>query len=107
MNGRSASMPPPTPGPFCAVYSPLLPLLGARALTPEEEASLREHLVDCAWCQNQLAAYATVEDALRQRYASAPSAQSLTLEDIMRASQSEPQPVETSRQDQPATSAYD
>ncbi len=98
MNGRSASTPPPTPGPFCAVYSPLLPLLGARALTPEEEASLREHLVDCAWCRNQLAAYATVEDALRQRYASAPSAQSLTLEDIMRASRSESQPSETSRQ---------
>src|SRR5262245_20974856 len=49
MNGRSASMPAPTPGPFCAVYSPLLPLLGALALTPETEASLREHLVDCAW----------------------------------------------------------
>lgn len=98
MNGRSASMPPPTPGPFCAVYSPLLPLLGARALTPEEEALLREHLVDCAWCRNQLASYATVEDALRQRYASAPSAQSLTMEDIMRASQSDPQPSETSRQ---------
>ena len=98
MNGRSASMPTPTPGPFCAVYAPLLPLLGARALTPGEEASLHEHLVDCAWCQNQLAAYATVEDALRQRYVSAPSAQSLTLEDIMRASRSDPRPVETSHQ---------
>jgi hypothetical protein len=98
MNGRSASTPPPTPGPFCAVYAPLLPLLGARVLTPEEEASLREHLMDCAWCRNQLAAYATVEDALRQRYASAPSAQPLTLEDIMRASQSDPRPVETSHQ---------
>jgi hypothetical protein len=80
------------------VYSPLLPLLGARALTPEEEASLREHLVDCAWCQNQLAAYETVENALRQRYASAPSAQPLTMQDIMRASQSDLRPVETSRQ---------
>jgi hypothetical protein len=98
MNGRSASTPQPVPGPFCAVYAPLLPLLGARALTPEEEASLREHLVDCAWCQNQLAAYATVEDALRQRYASAPSALPLTLEDIMRASRSDPRPVETSHQ---------
>jgi hypothetical protein len=98
MNGRSASTPQPVPGPFCAVYSPLLPLLGARALTPEEEASLREHLADCAWCQNQLAAYATVEDALRQRYASTPSAQPLTVQDIMRAGQSNPGPVETSRQ---------
>jgi hypothetical protein len=80
------------------VYSPLLPLLGARALTPEEEASLREHLVDCAWCRNQLAAYATVEDALRQRYALAPYAQPLTMQDIMRASQSDPQAVETSHQ---------
>jgi hypothetical protein len=71
------------------VYSPLLPLLGARALSPEEEASLREHLVDCAWCQNQLATYSVVEDALRSCYASAPSAQPLTIEDIMRASQSD------------------
>src|SRR5690348_4841169 len=44
MNGRSASSPRPVPGPFCALYSPLLPLLGSRALSPEEEASLREHL---------------------------------------------------------------
>ena len=98
MNGRSASSPRPVPGPFCALYSPLLPLLGARALSPEEEASLREHLADCAWCQNQLAAYVVVEDALRQRYASAPSAQPLTMEDIMRASQSDQQQVETRRQ---------
>jgi hypothetical protein len=82
------------------VYSPLLPLLGARALTPEEDASLREHLVDCAWCQNQLAAYATVEDALRQRYALAPSARPLTLDDIMRASQFGSQPIGT---DHPAS----
>jgi hypothetical protein len=67
-------------------------------LTPEEETSLREHLVNCAWCQNQLAAYATVEDALRQRYASAPSAQSLILEDILRASRSESKSSEASRQ---------
>jgi len=98
MNGRSASSPRPVPGPFCALYSPLLPLLGARALSPEEEASLREHLADCAWCQNQLAAYVVVEDALRQRYASAPSVQPLTMEDIMRASQSDQQQVETRRQ---------
>ena len=98
MNGRSASAPRPVPGPFCVVYSPLLPLLGARALSPEKEASLREHLADCAWCQNQLAAYAVVEDALRLRYVSAPSAQPLTMEDIMRASQSDPRPVETRRQ---------
>jgi hypothetical protein len=98
MNGRSASSPRPVPGPFCALYSPPLPLLGARALSLEEEASLREHLADCAWCQNQLAAYVVVEDALRQRYASAPSVQPLTIEDIMRASQSDQQQVETRRQ---------
>jgi hypothetical protein len=67
-------------------------------LAAEEEASLREHLVDCAWCQNQLAAYATVEDALRQRYTSVPSDQPLTLEAVMRAGQSNPRPVEASRQ---------
>jgi hypothetical protein len=101
MNGRSASMPPPAPGPLCAVYSPLLPLLNARALPPEQEVFLREHLADCAWCQNQFAAYVVVEEALRRQYASTPSVPPLTLEDIMRASQSErqfdPQPNETSR----------
>jgi hypothetical protein len=86
------------------VYSPLLPLLGARALSPEEESSLREHLVDCAWCQNQLAAYAVVEEALRSRYASAPSAQALTMEDVVRASQSDPRPAATESQIQAQSS---
>jgi hypothetical protein len=66
----------------------LLPLLDARALTPEEETSLREHLADCAWCQNQLAAYMVVEEAVRRQYATLPSPQPLTLEEIMRATQS-------------------
>jgi hypothetical protein len=91
MNGHSASTPSPTPGPFCAVYAPLLPLLDAQALTSEEEASLREHLADCAWCQKQLAAYGVVDDALRRQYAALLSVQPLKLEDILRASQSERQ----------------
>jgi len=101
MNVRSASSLPPAPGPFCAVYAPLLPLLNARALSPEQEAPLREHLVDCAWCQNQLAAYTVVEEAVRRQYATHPSPQPLTLEDIMRASQSrrqsDTQPASASR----------
>jgi len=97
MSERSASAPPPAPGPLCAVYSPLLPLLDAQALPPEQERSLREHLADCAWCQNQHAAYRAMEAALRRQYASVPSAQPLTLEDIMRASQFDTQPATTSR----------
>jgi hypothetical protein len=84
-------MPSPTPGPFCAIYAPLLPLLDAQALAADEEASLREHLADCAWCQKQLAAYVVVEDAVRRQYAALPSAHPLTVKDIVRASQSERQ----------------
>ncbi len=97
MSEHSASAPPPAPGPLCAAYSPLLPLLDTQALPPEQEASLREHLADCAWCQNQLAAYAVVEAALRRHYASIPSAQPLTLEDILRADQFDRQPATTGR----------
>jgi len=97
MNEHAASAPPPAPGPFCAAYAPLLPLLDTRALPPEQEVSLREHLADCAWCQSQHAAYAVVEAALRRHYTSIPSARPLTLEDIMRASQFDPRPAKTSR----------
>jgi len=97
MSEHSASAPPPTPGPLCAAYSPLLPLLGTQALSPEQEVSLRAHLADCAWCQNQLATYAVVEAALRRHYTSIPSARPLTLEDIMRADQFDTQPATTGR----------
>ncbi len=97
MNERSASAPPPTRGPLCAAYAPLLPLLDTHALPPEQEGPLRAHLADCAWCQNQLATYAVVEAALRRHYASLPSARPLTLEDIMRADQFDTQPATTGR----------
>src|SRR5260221_10567803 len=97
MSEHFASGPPPTPGPLCAAYSPLLPLLDTQALSPEQEVSLRAHLADCAWCQNQLATYAVVEAALRRHYTSLPSARPLTLEDIMRADQFDTQPATTGR----------
>lgn len=93
MNGRHVPTPKPVPGPLCGAYAPLLPLLDTRALSREEEASLREHLADCAWCQHQRAAYTTAEAALRRHYASSPAAKPLTLEDIMRASDFDTQPV--------------
>jgi hypothetical protein len=97
MSERSASAPPPAPGPLCAAYAPLLPLLDAQALAPEQEKSLREHLANCAWCQNQRAAYTVVEAALRRQYAAIPSARPLTLEDIMRANHFDTQPAKTGR----------
>jgi hypothetical protein len=83
MSEHAASAPRPAPGPLCAAYAPLLPLLDAGALPPEQEASLREHQAGCAWCRNERAAYVAVDAALRRRYATLPAARPLTMEDIM------------------------
>ncbi|HEX6816784.1 MAG TPA: zf-HC2 domain-containing protein [Ktedonobacterales bacterium] len=99
----------PAPRPLCAVYAPMLLLLSTGALSPEEERAVREHLADCAWCQNQRAAYDVVEQALREHAGESASypanrpfpfnrasptaepaqagAKMLTLEDIVSASQ--------------------
>ncbi|HST88413.1 MAG TPA: hypothetical protein VLJ14_08550, partial [Ktedonobacterales bacterium] len=76
--------PPPTPGPLCAAYAPLVPLLESALLTDDDVASARAHLATCAWCREEIGAYAVVDDALRRHYGSAQTGYFLNLEDIMR-----------------------
>ena len=58
----------PAPGPDCAAYVPLLPLLRTGMLDVREEAGVVAHVRTCRWCTLQRAAYDTSEAALR-RYA--------------------------------------
>lgn len=83
MNGNHAT-PLPAPGPLCVAYAPLVPLLGSALLTDDEATSARAHLATCAWCHEEIGAYAVVDDALRRHYGSAQTSHFLNLEDIMR-----------------------
>lgn len=56
------------PGPDCAKFAPLLPLLDSYDLSPEEAARAREHLNTCAWCAREYAAHAIVDGALRRHF---------------------------------------
>src|SRR5690242_5499444 len=82
MSGNHAT-PLPAPGPLCAAYAPLLPQLGSALLTDDETTSAREHLAACAWCREDISAYAVVDDALRRHYGSTTTSHILSLEDIM------------------------
>jgi virginiamycin B lyase len=58
----------PAPRPLCVVFAPLLPLISSGALEPDEVAPTREHVAGCDWCQQELARYVAVDDALRLRF---------------------------------------
>lgn len=75
---------PLVPGPDCASYAPLLPLLGTGMLNAAQENRARRHTVGCFWCRAQLADYAVVDAALRRHIASLMlDAPSQTVEEIM------------------------
>ena len=57
----------PAPRPLCAAFAPLLPLISSGALEEDEAPPTREHVAECAWCQQELARYMTVDEALRPR----------------------------------------
>ncbi|MGZ3601167.1 MAG: virginiamycin B lyase family protein [Ktedonobacterales bacterium] len=71
---NSNAPPSPTPQSLCAAFAPLLPLLNAAELDPEQAASLRDHLKTCAWCRAQLAGYDVIDSAARRHYAGTPAA---------------------------------
>ena len=58
----------PAPRPLCAAFAPLLPLLSSGALEEHEAMPTREHVAGCAWCQQELARYAAVDEALRREF---------------------------------------
>jgi hypothetical protein len=58
----------PAPRPLCAAFAPVLPLISSGALEEDEAPPTREHVAECAWCQQELARYMTVDEALRREF---------------------------------------
>lgn len=58
---------PSRPGPACAAFEPLLPLVAHDLLEPDEARRLQAHVATCAHCQARLAAYDRLDAALRRR----------------------------------------
>ena len=58
----------PAPRPLCAAFAPLLPLISSGALEEDEATPTREHVAGCAWCQQELARYMAVDEALRREF---------------------------------------
>lgn len=58
----------PAPRPLCAAFAPLLPLISSGALEEDEATPAREHVAGCAWCQQELARYVAVDEALRRQF---------------------------------------
>ena len=58
----------PTPGPDCASYAPLLPVLDEPAADAIQMARAREHLRDCAHCQARVEAYERLDAALNRQF---------------------------------------
>jgi hypothetical protein len=56
------------PRPLCAAFAPLLPLISSGALDDDEATPAREHMAGCAWCRQELARYAAVDEALRRQF---------------------------------------
>ncbi|HLY31682.1 MAG TPA: hypothetical protein VKQ36_11690, partial [Ktedonobacterales bacterium] len=70
------------PGPDCASFANLLPLLNVSALSEHDALHIREHLETCAYCRTQCATYGRIDVALR-RYFGAPATPHLSAEAIM------------------------
>src|SRR6516164_9685398 len=58
----------PAPRPLCAAFAPLLPLISSAALDKDEATPTREHVAGCVWCQQELARYKAVDEALRREF---------------------------------------
>src|SRR5215469_12750519 len=65
------TLPPPSPGPECPRYAPLLPLLHAGEINPRDRDAVLRHLNTCAWCARQLAGYDTLAAAMRRHFGGA------------------------------------
>ena len=72
-----------TPGPDCAQFAPLLPLLNSQALEPDETRAIDDHMARCAWCQQQVREYEMMEAAMRERFSIAPAATPLVSMDAI------------------------
>ena len=61
MNGNG-HRPFPSPGPECASFADVLPLLGENTLDAETSAHLRQHVGTCTYCQAQAATDTRIAD---------------------------------------------
>jgi hypothetical protein len=58
----------PAPRSLCAAFAPLLPLISSGALEDAAATPTREHVAGCDWCQQEVARYAAVDEALRREF---------------------------------------
>lgn len=72
----------PTPGPDCARFADLLPVLDEPAADAAQTARAREHLRGCAYCQGQVAEYDRIDAALSRQFGYAATPR-LATENIM------------------------
>lgn len=72
----------PQPGPDCASYASLLPVLDEPAADAAQMARARAHLRGCAYCQGQVAAYDRLDAVLRRQFGFAATPR-LATENIM------------------------
>ena len=79
---NNGHLPFPRPGPDCASFADLLPLLGVSELEEQKAARLQTHLAACAYCQAQQAIYDHIDIVLRNAFAM-PATFSLSPEDMM------------------------
>jgi outer membrane protein assembly factor BamB len=56
------------PGPECSRFADILPMLEGGGLDAAETRAARANIAECAWCQRQLAFYATVDAGLRRHF---------------------------------------
>jgi hypothetical protein len=61
-------LPIPRPGPECASFIDLLPLLSVGTLEKQEANRLHLHLATCAYCQTQRATYDRIDVVLRHSF---------------------------------------
>jgi hypothetical protein len=75
--------PLPTPGPDCASFADLLPLLGEDILDDKTHKRLRQHVATCAYCQMQVAIDTRVASVFRH-YFEPPAPRLFSPEELMK-----------------------
>jgi hypothetical protein len=92
---RPERLPEPLPGPFCAVYAPLLPVLDEPATQPRLAAEVRAHAAACAYCRARSDEYTRLDAALRRAFTPDALPAPRTEEIMRRLNDSESAPVAT------------
>lgn len=72
------------PGPDCARYASVLPVLAQGGADAATLASARAHIVGCAYCASQLAAYDALDAALARQYGGSTGSPAMDVAAIMR-----------------------